>query len=116
MQRARFDRLVEDVRRSLPRRFKKLIENVAFQVDDWHPDSPHILGIYHGVPYQHRGPYYGNVPPDVIVIYQKAIERISADENEVRKKIREVVLHEVAHYFGFSEAHLREIESDNQDE
>jgi len=116
VQRARFDRLVEDVRRSLPRRFKKLIENVAFQVDDWHPDSPHILGIYHGVPYQHRGPYYGNVPPDVIVIYQKAIERISADENEVRKKIREVVLHEVAHYFGFSEAHLREIESDNQDE
>jgi predicted Zn-dependent protease with MMP-like domain len=69
-----------------------------------------LLGIYHGVPFRHRGPYYGNTPPDVIVIYQQPIESVSSSDEEIRERIREVVFHEIGHYFGLSEADLRDIE------
>jgi predicted Zn-dependent protease with MMP-like domain len=46
----------------------------------------------------------------VIVIFQRPIERICKTEEEIRQKVREVVLHEVGHYFGLSEKELREIE------
>ncbi len=103
--------LVEEALRSLPPFFREHLENISVMVDDWHPESPNILGIYHGVPYKHRGPYYGNVAPDVITIYQKPIERICFNDREIRRKVREVVVHEVGHYFGLSETQLREIEA-----
>jgi len=46
----------------------------------------------------------------VIVIYQEPIERLSASDDEIRERVREVVFHEVGHYFGLSEKELREIE------
>lgn len=120
MERERFEKLVEGAMASLPKPFKKLIHNVAVIVEDfpaWEtrrkvgaPPSAHILGLYHGVPFSHRGPYYGNVPPDVIVIYQKPIEAICRTEAEIRDQIQETVIHEVGHYFGFSDRELREIE------
>jgi len=70
-----------------------------------------LLGLYHGVPFKHRGPYYGNLPPDVISIYQKPIEYICSTEKEIQAKVREVVMHEVGHYFGLSENRLRENET-----
>jgi predicted Zn-dependent protease with MMP-like domain len=69
-----------------------------------------LLGLYHGVPLKDRGSYYGNLPPDVIVIYQEPIEQLSASAPEIKERIREVVLHEVGHYFGLSEKDLRDIE------
>jgi predicted Zn-dependent protease with MMP-like domain len=111
VQRERFEQLVEEALSSLPRFFRKHLENISVMVDDQHPDSRYILGIYHGVPYQHRGPYYGNVAPDVITIYQRPIEHICSTEEEIRRKVREVVVHEVGHYFGLTEPQLREIEA-----
>ncbi|HEX2694815.1 MAG TPA: metallopeptidase family protein, partial [Acidobacteriota bacterium] len=61
-------------------------------------------------PYKYRGPEYGNVPPDVIVIYQWPIERMCSNDDEVRNEVRMTVLHEVGHYFGLKEDTLREIE------
>ena len=57
-----------------------------------------------------RGPNYGNIPPDVIVIYQEPIESICRTDDEVRDEVRETVLHEVGHYFGLDERTLRDIE------
>jgi predicted Zn-dependent protease with MMP-like domain len=110
MDRADFERLVEQAVAGIPRRFKKLIENVAVIVEDDPPPGRPLLGLYHGVPFKHRGPYYGNLPPDVIVIYQRPIERICRTDEEITEKVREVVLHEIGHYFGLEEDALREIE------
>ena len=55
---------------------------------------------------------YGNIPPDVIVIYQDPIVRFSATDEEIKKRVQEVVLHEVGHYFGLDEKDLRKIEKD----
>lgn len=117
MDRKRFETLVEEAVDSLPRSFRERIENVAIMVEERPPrrrssrtSSGTLLGLYHGVPLKDRGSYYGNIPPDVIVIYQEPIERLSASEEEIREHVREVVLHEVGHYFGLSEKELREIE------
>ncbi len=120
MKREKFDSLVEEALDQIPAKFTKLFENINVQVKDRAPQDVHeqtgnshhslILGTYHGVPYKHRGPYYGNTPPDVITIYQKSIEDICISEEDVKNKIIEVVLHEVGHYFGLKEKDLKDIE------
>jgi predicted Zn-dependent protease with MMP-like domain len=120
MERERFEELVEEALAELPEQFRERIQNLAVVVED-KPSrevyertggSPFslILGLYHGVPFKHRGPFYGNQPPDVITIYQKPIEQICSTEKEIKKKVREVVFHEIGHYFGFNDKELKEIE------
>ncbi len=121
MERERFEELVEEALDELPQRFRKRIQNLAVVVEDKPSrevyertgSSPFglLLGLYHGVPFKHRGPFYGNLPPDVITIYQKPIEQICTTEEEIKKKVREVVFHEIGHYFGFNDKELKEIEN-----
>ncbi|TES86934.1 MAG: metallopeptidase family protein [Candidatus Aminicenantes bacterium] len=120
MEREKFEKLAEEALAQIPKKFKKLISNLAVLVEEkasreifektGSTPLSSILGHYHGVPFKHRGPFYGNIPPDVIVIYQKPIESICSTEEDIKKKVREVVFHEIGHYFGLSEKELREIE------
>lgn len=120
MEREKFGALVEEALEGIPKKFKKYIKNLSVIIEDYpsreerekagaSPFST-LLGLYHGVPFKHRGPFYGNLPPDVIVIYQRPIEQLCRSEEDVKRKVREVVLHEVGHYFGLSEKDLRDIE------
>jgi len=120
MRRENFEKIVQEALDGLPVKFKKHLDNIAVIVEtkpsrdvyEKTGGSPFssILGLYHGVPLKHRGPYYGNLPPDVIVIYQEPIEQFSSSEEDIRKKVREVVLHEIGHFFGLSDKELKEIE------
>lgn len=120
MEREKFEKLAEEALAQIPKKFKKLISNLAVLVEEkasreifektGSTPLSSILGHYHGVPFKHRGPFYGNIPPDVIVIYQKPIESICSTEEDIKKKVKEVVFHEIGHYFGLSEKELREIE------
>ncbi|MBN2198636.1 MAG: metallopeptidase family protein [Candidatus Aminicenantes bacterium] len=117
LERRRFETLVEEALQSLPRRFKKHLQNIVVIVEDSPPKerslrSGTLLGLYHGLPYPQRGATFGSAIPDVIVIYQKSIERFSRNESDIRRRVREVVLHEVGHYFGLSEDDLRDIENE----
>lgn len=121
MEKEKFEELVEEALDKIPKKFKKLLKNLAVIVEEkpkretydqtGAPPFSTILGTYHGVPFKHRGPFYGNLPPDVIVIYKKSIENICSTEEQIKDKVREVVFHEIGHYFGLSEKDLYEIES-----
>ena len=124
LDRAAFRKLVEESLDSIPRKFKELIQNVAVLVEDFpSPDTIRtmglrskydLFGLYHGVPLDKRGSYYGNVPPDVILIYQIPIESACATEEDIREQVRDTVVHEVGHFFGFSDTELRRIERENR--
>ncbi len=64
------------------------------------------------MPFAGRGPWYGGVLPDRILIFQKPIERLARTAAEIRKLVRRVVIHEVGHYFGLSDDELRRLEAE----
>ena len=69
-----------------------------------------LLGLYQGVPLDRRGFYYGNVLPDKITLFQVPIESMCKTREEIEEQVREVVIHEVGHYFGLDDERLRELE------
>jgi predicted Zn-dependent protease with MMP-like domain len=114
-----FEKLVIESLQDLPAQIREKMENIEMIIEDF-PDkmtlremkiaSPYnLLGLYRGVPFSRRGHWYGNVLPDTITIYQKPIESICKNENEIKAKVKEVVAHEIGHYFGFSEKKLRNL-------
>ena len=120
MTRGQFEALVGRALRTLPRPFKAKLANIAVVVEDW-PDAetldemgiepPDTLyGLYRGVDLTHRDSSYGNVLPDTIHIYQGPIEEDCADEQEMAELIRDVVTHEVGHYFGLDDSTMEAIE------
>jgi predicted Zn-dependent protease with MMP-like domain len=51
------------------------------------------------------------VLPDKITIYRGPLERLyGADPETLRRQVRRVVLHEIAHHFGISDELLIEID------
>ncbi len=120
MTRARFEQLVEEALREIPRSFRKEMTNVAVIVEDEPP--PHILeemeieppdslfGLYQGTPLPERPWAFGNTLPDRISIYQRPIEEACEDDEEICDCVAETVIHEFGHYFGLSEEEIEEIE------
>jgi len=104
----------------LPQFFKKKMKNVDVVVEDQASRelllemglrSPfELLGLYQGVPLDRRGFYYGNVLPDKITLFQVPIESMCKTREEIEEQVREVVIHEVGHYFGLDDERLRELE------
>ena len=121
MTKERFNDLVAQAVREIPRRFRRAMDNVAVIVEDapsrellddleMEPGQT-LLGLYQGTPLPQRGWGYGNTLPDRISIYQRPIEaECGEDEDEIRDCIAETVIHEFGHYFGMSEHEIEEIE------
>jgi predicted Zn-dependent protease with MMP-like domain len=120
MERDRFEDLAREAFENLPPELSQKMENVVIVVEDCPTSEVRsrmklgrdrmLLGLYEGVPLSHRGSGYGAypVPPDKISLYQKNIERIARGEKEIAAKIREVLIHEIAHHFGMNEQQIRE--------
>ncbi|MGQ9645477.1 MAG: metallopeptidase family protein [Thermodesulfobacteriota bacterium] len=122
LTRKEFEETVIVALKRLPKFIKEKMENVDVVVERQASQellnemglcSPfELLGLYQGVPYDRRGFFYGNVLPDKITLFQIPIEAICETKEEVKEKVREVVVHEVGHYFGLDEERLRELEEE----
>ena len=44
--------------------------------------------------------------PDKITLFKRNIERISKSDQDIEEWISKVLIHEIGHYFGFSEEDL----------
>jgi len=116
-----FQALAEEAYAALPANFIVAIDNVVVLTDDY-PDidvqlemqmeSPlDLLGLYQGWPLPERGSSYGGHPPDVIHLYREPILAYCREQGEdVAHCIRHVLIHEIGHYFGFSDAEMQAIE------
>jgi predicted Zn-dependent protease with MMP-like domain len=127
MQREKFVKLVEEALDALPRRFRKRIHNVSVLVEDVPPERMShegsrnagiadpddadslLLGVFEGVPTIRKSVFDVPSGPDRIVLYQKNIEAVCSNEDEIRQEVRLTVIHELGHYFGMTEAQLEDV-------
>jgi len=116
-----FQQRATEIFAGLPSRFREAIENVVVITEDvpdsdtmrqMHLDSPdELLGLYSGWPLPERGSSYGGHPPDVIYLYRRPIIAYAARHGlSIDACIRHVLVHEIGHYFGFSDADMERIE------
>lgn len=109
---AEVERLLLDVLRSLPPEIKKIVDGISLNLQSL-PDprlhacaevDPLVLGLYYGKNLLEEV----EVVPDVdrIDIFQKNIERICDDFEELAQELRTTLLHEIGHHLGWDEAEL----------
>jgi predicted Zn-dependent protease with MMP-like domain len=115
MRHSEFDKIVEEALDSLPEEFSRKLENVDVVVEDEPSQGTlrrlglsrgGLLGLYHGVPLKKRSIWSGPTLPDKISIYRIPILAICRTKEEMRQRIREVVIHEVGHHFGLSDREM----------
>jgi len=116
MGRLTFEQLVRRALEELPPDVLDALENIAVVVED-EPSERQLLssglgagetmcGLYEGIPLSQRGSGYTMVLPDKITIFRGPIARSCRSFGEMKQLIKDVVRHEVAHHFGWSDGDL----------
>ncbi len=111
----------EQLFNELPAEFRRLMENVVIITDDFATDEVltsmqiesryELLGLYEGLPITERQSVESGVLPDMIHLYRKPILAMQAESGECLSTcIRDVLVHEIGHHFGFSDAQMHAIE------
>jgi predicted Zn-dependent protease with MMP-like domain len=119
MDREGFEKVAQEVFDSLPPPFLGAIDNVHIVVEDrpsretgarvgYRPGTL-LLGLYEGIPLTKRGSSYGmyGVVPDKITLYRENIRAVAPADEEMRRVIRDTLIHEIGHYFGMNERQIR---------
>jgi predicted Zn-dependent protease with MMP-like domain len=106
-----FEEAIDDALSSLPADLRAAMSNVEIVVEDEPPDGQPLLGLYRGVPLPRRSSTYSGVLPDKISIFRGPITRLATgNANRLRREVKHVVLHEIAHHFGISDERLIELD------
>jgi predicted Zn-dependent protease with MMP-like domain len=98
--------------RALPAFFRERLENVAVLVCA-RPTAaqekrfgPGLQGLYEGVSRLDRGQAYSGYMPDKITLFKNNIEASCGSGGGLRREIRNVLMHEIAHHFGMDDEEL----------
>jgi predicted Zn-dependent protease with MMP-like domain len=119
---ADFEELAADAWERVPEAFRKMCGNVLFRIEDFPADdvladlgleSPFdLMGLYHGVSLDQKTS--ADVPrgPDMVFLYRRPILDVWAEgEDSLGHLIAHVLIHEVGHHFGLSDADMEGIEA-----
>ena len=123
MDRAQFEKYVEEGFFKLPEWVREKIRNVALLVEDEPSEEVRrqeglgpgdtLLGLYQGIPLTGKSVADSMTLPDTITLYKLPIEKASAEDGvDVRQIIAETIWHEYAHHFGMDEDEVRLTEQD----
>ena len=104
-----FEALVSSALDELPIEFQRALEHVAIVVSDRGAEH-HAYGLYVGVKMGGGSFFGGGGVPDEIMIFRDTLVRDFGDDpGRLRSKVKQTVLHEVGHHFGFDEAGVRSL-------
>jgi predicted Zn-dependent protease with MMP-like domain len=113
--------LAQKVLATLPEQFLRQIRDVAIRVVDF-PDSEtksrlrvrsgyDLLGLYHGTSLLHKSVMYPQPDSDMIYLYREPILAFCrATGQPLDAVVRHVLIHEIGHHFGFSDADMERLE------
>ena len=113
--------LAGEIFRHLPRRFRDLCVDLVIQVDDFPTDEVldqmdaesefDLLGLFQGVGLPFRTESAPMQMPNMIWLYRRPILDYWAEHDETLGAIvRHVLVHEIGHHFGLSDADMAAIE------
>ncbi len=120
---AALERLAERALNAIPERFRRHLADVAIVVEEradddtlreMDIDSPWDLsGLYRGTPLPERSVEDVARQPAQVLLYREAIllEWIETGE-DLYALVRNVLVHEVAHHFGFSDEEIEALEQE----
>ncbi len=121
LNRTEFEKIVIEGMEAIPEKFLRKLDNMAIVIEaeptpaqkkklnirsDWT-----LFGLYEGIPQTQRGINYSAVLPDKITIFQRPIEEVARDEEDIKEIVKNTVWHEIAHHFGMSEDQVRQAET-----
>jgi acetylglutamate kinase len=115
--------LAESALEALPPSLSRHVKGVAILVEDLADDDTieslglenpwELTGLYRGIPLTERSISDPVQFPDTIVLYRDAILVEWVDTGEdLSRLVSSVLVHEVAHHFGYSDADIERIEAD----
>lgn len=111
-----FDRVIEEAIARIPAEIRRHLDNVLISVLP--EPSPELLeelgfapdeelfGVYSGVPLPERSPTEPPLYPDIIHIFQEPLEAFCRSREELIEEIEITIVHEIAHFVGFSDEEL----------
>ncbi len=117
-----FQATAQEIWDSLPEEFRAELGNVTVHVADFADaqtlsamrirDPYDLLGLYHGVGLPFKSVSDPASLPDRIFLYRIPILNYAIRRREPADRvIRHVLMHEIGHHFGFSDADMARIES-----
>ena len=119
ISREQFERLVHKALSNIPPDIRLSIQNVDIVVDNVASmnqiagtgieNEMELLGLYEGIPITERYGY-DMVLPDKITLFQKPIEAICDNQEQITEEISKTLIHEIAHHFGLDDNHLDKLE------
>jgi len=121
---AEIEALAERALAGIPARLRQHIQNVGIAVEDMPDDETldemgidsawDLTGLYRGTPLHRRSVLDIARGPDLIVLYRQPIllEWVETEE-DLYRLVRNVLLHEIGHHFGFSDADIEALEHES---
>lgn len=115
--------LAETALEALPQSLSRHVKGVAILVEDLADDDTleglglenpwELTGLYRGIPLTQRSVSDPVQFPDSIILYRDAILVEWVDTGEdLYRLVSSVLVHEIAHHFGYSDADIERIEAD----
>ena len=113
--------LAEQALAAIPAALRAHVRGVAILVEEVAEDETlaglgidnawELTGLYRGIPFGHQGAGETRSEPDMILLFREPIllEWIETGEDLFRL-VRNVLVHEIAHHFGFSDADIEDLE------
>ena len=116
-----FDALVEQAYEDLPQVYRDACRGLGIRTEPYAPheiltaldiaDAHDLLGLYHGVNLTQKSVFDLPSLPDEVILYREPIiAYASATGRPLAEVVRHVLVHEIGHHFGFSDADMDLIE------
>src|SRR5512146_2437304 len=119
-----FERLAKEALAGIPEELRRHVQDVVIRIEEF-PDrgtlydmglrSPYdLLGLYRGVSINHKSVWDSGRLPDLIYLYRQPLLAYWRSTGEdLRALIQHVMIHEIGHHFGFSDADMAAIEAED---
>jgi predicted Zn-dependent protease with MMP-like domain len=120
---AELEAIADAALKRLPQRFRDLCKDVVIRVEDFPTDevldamgieSPFdLLGLYHGIDLSRQSVMDAAALPEMVFLYRRPILDYWAEHEEtLGAVVTHVLVHEIGHHFGLSDADMERIEDE----